>query len=54
MDVFSIIHSHIKDLKIPICFNFPVSHETENVALKVGVKHELKVGKEGVSLKEVF
>ena len=46
--------SHIKELKIPICFNFPVSHETENVALKVGVKHELKVGKEGVSLKEVF
>ncbi len=54
MDVHSIIHSHIKELKIPICFNFPVSHETENVALKVGVKHELKVGKEGVSLKEVF
>lgn len=54
MDIYNIINQHVKDLKIPICFNFPVSHEIENVALKVGVKHELKVGKEGVVLREVW
>ena len=54
MDVYNIINHHIKDLKIPICYNFPVSHETENVALKVGVQHELKVTNDGVTLKEVF
>lgn len=52
MDVYNIINHHVKDLKIPICYNFPVSHETENVALKVGVQHELKVSTDGVSLKE--
>ncbi len=52
-DVLTIIHSHVKDLKIPICFNFPVSHETENVALKIGVKHELRVTSEATYLKEV-
>jgi len=54
MDVYQIIHSHVKDYKIPICFGFPVSHETENLALKIGVKHELMVAKNGVSLKEVW
>lgn len=53
LDVYNIINHHVKDYKFPICYGFPVSHETENVALKIGVKHELKVGKEGVSLKEV-
>jgi len=54
LDVYNIINHHIKDYKFPICYGFPVSHEAENVALKVGVKHELKVRKEGVSLKEVW
>ncbi len=54
IDVYNIIHSHVKDYKFPICFGFPVSHDTENVALKIGVKHELKVGKGGVSLKEIW
>ena len=52
-DVYSIIYDHVKDLKIPVCFDFPVSHETENLALKIGVKYELKVEKAKVSLKEV-
>jgi muramoyltetrapeptide carboxypeptidase len=52
-DIYSLINEHVKDLKIPICFNFPVSHETENLALKIGVKYELKVEKEKVSLREV-
>ena len=53
MDILTIINQHVKDYKFPICFNFPVSHEPENFALKIGVKHELKVGKEVVSLREV-
>lgn len=52
-DIHNLIHHHVKDFRFPVCYDFPVSHETENVALKIGVKHELKVGKEGVSLREV-
>ena len=42
-----------RDLKIPVCFNFPVSHGTENVALKIGVEYNLVVGKDEVVLKEI-
>lgn len=52
-DVYTVINSHVKDLKIPICFGFPVSHETENVALKVGIKHQLSVKNNGCILKEI-
>ncbi len=41
------------DLDIPVCFNFPVSHDTENVALKVGVTYNLIVGAKKVTLKEL-
>ena len=53
-DVYNLINHHVKDFKFPICYGFPVSHETENVALKIGVNHELKVTKDGVSLKEIW
>ncbi|MDE3144095.1 MAG: LD-carboxypeptidase [Bacteroidota bacterium] len=53
-DVYSIINDRVKDLKIPICFGFPVSHDTENLALKIGVQHELIVAKDKVKLKEVW
>ncbi|MEO6136412.1 MAG: hypothetical protein ABIP35_14735 [Ginsengibacter sp.] len=43
----------VKDYKYPVCFNFPVSHEKENYALKVGVKYKLKVTGECVELGEV-
>jgi muramoyltetrapeptide carboxypeptidase len=36
----------------PVCYNFPVSHNTENYALKVGVGYKLKVGKNKVVLEE--
>lgn len=36
----------------PVCFGFPVSHETENYALKCGLMYQLKVGKQ-VVLKEM-
>lgn len=52
-DVFSIIHSHIEEYAYPVCFDFPVSHDKNNYALKVGVKHSLTVSKTKVSLKEL-
>lgn len=51
-DVFSVIYEHIKSYKYPVCFDFPVSHEPNNYALKHGVKHAFSVGKK-VSLKEL-
>jgi muramoyltetrapeptide carboxypeptidase len=52
-DVYTIIHHHVKEYKIPICYDFPVSHETENLALKIGVQHQLIVTDKKVELKEI-
>lgn len=37
----------------PVCFGFPVSHNKENYALKVGVSYTLKIGKSKTQLTEV-
>jgi muramoyltetrapeptide carboxypeptidase len=50
--VYEIIHDVIKEYDYPVCFGFPVSHEKENYALKVGVGYKLKVGKHKVLLEE--
>lgn len=50
--IYEIIHDIVKDYDYPTCFNFPVSHEKENYALKVGVGYKLKVGKQKVALEE--
>ena len=42
----------VKDYNYPVCFGFPVSHEKENYALKIGVKYNFKVEKGLVELKE--
>ncbi|HVF95697.1 MAG TPA: LD-carboxypeptidase [Flavisolibacter sp.] len=47
-----ILYDHIKEFDYPVCFGFPVSHEKENVALKVGVEHTLVVSSESATLKE--
>jgi muramoyltetrapeptide carboxypeptidase len=49
---YEIIHDVVKAYDYPVCFNFPVSHEKENYALKVGVGYKLKVGKSKVTLEE--
>jgi muramoyltetrapeptide carboxypeptidase len=51
-NVYEVIHDQLKGYKYPICFGFPVSHEVENYALKIGVQHRLQVTKSGVLLKE--
>ncbi len=49
---YEIIRDAVKEYDYPVCFGFPVSHEKENYALKVGVGYKLKVGKNKVVLEE--
>ena len=42
----------ISDNTYPVCFDFPVSHETQNYALKEGGFYQFEVSKKGVSLHE--
>jgi len=51
-NVYEIIHDVVKEYDYPICFGFPISHEKENCAVKVGVGYKLKVGKGKVVLEE--
>ncbi len=46
-----VIRDLVKEYEYPVCFNFPVSHDKENYALKIGVKYTLNVDAI-VSLKE--
>lgn len=52
-NVYEIIHDHVKEYDYPMCFNFPVSHEKENYALKVGAEYELEIGSDKVFLNEI-
>ena len=47
-----VIRDIVQEYDYPVCFNFPVSHEKENYALKIGVKYTLNVD-EMVTLKEL-
>ena len=47
-----ILREVTREYDYPICFGFPVSHEVNNYALKVGVGYKLKVGKNKVTLEE--
>jgi muramoyltetrapeptide carboxypeptidase len=49
---YEIIREAVKEYDYPVCFGFPVSHEKENYALKMGVGYKLKVGKNKVMLEE--
>lgn len=53
MSVTETIQEHLKEYDYPICFDFPVSHDKANYALKVGVKHQLNVSSTRVSLREL-
>lgn len=50
--VDEIIYDHVKEYDYPVCFGFPVSHDKENYALKIGIKHRLQVSGEKTILKE--
>ncbi len=49
---YEIIRDMVSEFDYPVCFGFPVSHSTENYALKVGVGHKLKITKSKVTLEE--
>ena len=49
---YEIIRDAVSEYKYPVCFGFPVSHEKENYALKIGVGYKLEVRKSKVSLEE--
>ncbi|MEO8854785.1 MAG: LD-carboxypeptidase [Ginsengibacter sp.] len=44
----------VKDYDYPVCFGFPVSHDKENYALKIGVKYKFAVEENVVELKELL
>ncbi len=51
--VEEVIRDVVKDYDYPVCFHFPVSHEKENYALKIGMKYKLDVNPTVTSLKEL-
>ena len=50
--VEELIYEQVEEYKFPACFGFPVSHEKENYALKIGVEYELEITSEKTTLKE--
>lgn len=48
-----VIKDLVKNYNFPVSFGFPVSHDKENYALKIGVKYKLKVEEGLVELKEI-
>lgn len=53
MSAYETILDHVKEYNYPVCFDFPVSHVTQNFALKVGTVHELSITKSKTTLKEI-
>jgi len=47
-----IVLEKVKEYNYPVCFDFPVGHQRNNMALKCGVTHELTVTAEKTILKE--
>ncbi len=52
-ETLSVILEHVKEYEYPVCFDFPVSHDRNNYALKIGVKYSLQVTKTKTTLKEI-
>jgi muramoyltetrapeptide carboxypeptidase len=52
-NIYEIFTDLVADYDYPVCFDFPVSHGENNVALKHGLKHKLLVNDDGVMLKEM-
>ena len=52
-NVYEVIKEIVAEYDYPVCFDFPVSHGKENLALKIGVHYTLKVGKKDVRLSEL-
>lgn len=51
--IYQAVSELVSEYDYPVGFGFPVSHDTENVALKVGVSHTLNVGRTKTLLTEL-
>ena len=51
-EVYELIGDVVKEYDYPVSFGFPVGHCKENYALKSGIGHKLRVGKNKVTLEE--
>ncbi|MEP7236704.1 MAG: LD-carboxypeptidase [Ferruginibacter sp.] len=52
-NVYQVIKEITDNYTYPVCFGFPVSHNKENYALKIGVTYTLKISKNKTHLTEV-
>ena len=52
-DVWELLLDIVAEYEFPVCFDFPVSHDKRNYALKVGGTYTLDVGARGSSLREL-
>jgi muramoyltetrapeptide carboxypeptidase len=48
-----IVLEKVKEFNYPVCFDFPVGHQRNNYALKCGIKHQLLITENAVSLMEI-
>jgi|GEM_PF-4490942 len=53
MSVYEIIYQHVKDEAFPVAFGFPVGHQIENYALKIGGSYALTVARDSCVLREI-
>jgi len=51
--VYEIIEAAVAAYNYPVCYDFPISHDKENYAIKHGMEYALEVTAKKVSLKEV-
>ena len=51
--VYQLIQEIVEHYDYPVCFNFPVSHNKENYALKIGVQYRLTINKNKTTLTEI-
>ncbi len=50
--VYELVSDLVAEYDYPVCYGFPVSHDPENYALKVGAGYRFKVGRSKVQLNE--
>jgi len=48
-----VIRDVVKEYDYPVCYDYPVSHEKENYALKIGIEYKLMVSASLAELKEL-
>jgi muramoyltetrapeptide carboxypeptidase len=51
MDAYQMIQSHISHFQYPVCYDFSISHEVNNWAVKEGGIYTLEVTDQGATLK---